>query len=330
MDDATDKKTVIGPVDAFIPRPAAARTPVTAGVFGTMLEVSLDKLDDNPFQARISMDPEKLDQLARDIASHGLLEPIVVRRAGERFQVAAGHRRVAAFKLLKDLASSDAERQKYSVIPAQLKEIKDDQEMEELGLVENLRREDLTPLERAEAVARFRERRNLSTKQVAEKLNESHDAVKALLRLFDAPQVLKDGISKGIMVTVLDSSGAPVTTPGGREKQERRTLDLSAADELGRLYPFWSEADGEKKAATRLEALIQRVLREGWAFRRVQAHCKDVLAGRAPKAGTERAAVPAFTFDERKLSVDLKRLAAMDADQRQALRGALHDVLGRL
>lgn len=330
MDDVTDKKTLVGPVDPLIPRQAASKKPATATVFGTVLEVSLDKLDDNPFQARLSMDPEKLDQLARDIGTHGLLEPIVVRRAGERFQVVAGHRRAAAFKLLRDLATSDVERKKYGAIPAQLRDVRDDDEMEDLGLVENFRREDLTALERAEAVARLRERRNLSSKQIAEKLHESHDAVKALLRLFDAPSVLKEGISRGALVPVLDGSGAPVTTPGGREKQERRTLDLSAADELGRLYPFWSEADGEKKAATRLEALVQKVLREGWAVRRIQAHCKDVLAGKAPKLGTERAAVPAFTFDERRLAVDLKRLAAMDAEQRQALRGALEDVLGRL
>jgi ParB/RepB/Spo0J family partition protein len=310
--------------------PAPPKKPAAPALFGTVLEVALDRLDDNPFQARMSMDPEKLDQLARDIAVHGLLEPIVVRRAGERFQVVAGHRRAAAFRLLRDLASSEAERKKYAAVPAQLREIRDDNEMEELGLVENFRREDLTALERAEAVARLRERRGLSSKQIAEKLNESQDAVKALLRLFDAPQALKDGISQGVLVTVLDSSGAPVTTPGGRQKQERRTLDLSAADELGRLYPHWAEGDGEKRAASRLEALIQKVLREGWSVRRVQAHCKDVLAGRTPKAGAERTAAAAFVFDERRLNVDLRRLAGMDAEQKQALRGALNDVMGRL
>ncbi len=312
-------------------KPAApVATPIGNAVFGTLIEAELDRLDNNPYQARHAMDEEKLDQLANDIAAHGLLEPIVIRRAGERFQIVAGHRRTAAFRRLRDRATSQEERNKYRAIPAQVRAVIDNIEMEELGIVENLRREDLTPLERAEAVARYRERRNLSTKEVAERLHESHDAVKSLLRLFNGPQVLKDGISKGVMVPVLDGSGKPVVTASGREKQEHRTLDLSAADELGRLFQYWENKDGVKKAATRLEALIQKLLREGWGVRRIEAHCKDVIAGRTPKESAEATGAAGFVFDERRLKVDLKRLPSMDPEQKQALRGALNDVLGRL
>src|SRR5215472_6698586 len=310
--------------------PGSATKPQVNDVFGTLIDVELDRLDDSPYQSRRAMDDEKLEQLANDIAAHGLLEPIVVRRAGERFQIIAGHRRAAAFRRLRDQATSHEERNKYRAIPAQLRAVINDLEMEELGIVENLRREDLTPLERAEAVARYRERRNLSTKEVAERLHESHDAVKSLLRLFNGPQVLKDGVSKGVMVPVLDASGNPVVTASGREKQEHRALDLSAADELGRLFQFWENKDGARKAATRLEALIQKALREGWGVRRIEAHCKEVIAGRNPKEDAGARRTTAFLFDQRRLTVDLKRLASMNADQKQALRGALNDVLGRL
>lgn len=105
----------------------------------TLLELDIERIIPNLDQPRTAFPEEKLEELAQSIREHGILQPIVVRRHGEMFQIVAGERRWRA-----------AQRAGLHRIPVVIREVPDEQLLE-LALVENLQREDLTPIEEAQA-----------------------------------------------------------------------------------------------------------------------------------------------------------------------------------
>jgi ParB family chromosome partitioning protein len=135
-------------------------------------------LDPNPAQPRKHFDDEKLEELAASIKARGLLQPIVVRRLGDRFQIVAGERRYRAAKL----AGMDR-------IPAL---VRDTDDPLELALIENLQREDLTPLEEAEALSGLIERHTYSHREVGELIGKSRPYVSNALALLRLPDRVKD------------------------------------------------------------------------------------------------------------------------------------------
>jgi len=142
----------------------------------------------NPDQPRKHFDEEKLAELAASIKAHGLLQPIVVRRATEGFELVAGERRLRAAQL----AGIDR-------LPALVREVEDPLE---LALIENLQREDLSPLEEAEALAALIARHGYSHREVAELLGKSRPYVSNTLALTRLPGAVK---------TDLQRDGAPVS-----------------------------------------------------------------------------------------------------------------------
>src|SRR5205807_3228719 len=96
-------------------------------------------IDPNPLQPRRLFEQEKLDELAQSIRSNGIIQPLVVRRAGERYQLVAGERRWRAAKLAE-----------IAMVPVVVREIPDDRLLE-VTLIENIQREDLNPVETAQA-----------------------------------------------------------------------------------------------------------------------------------------------------------------------------------
>ena len=297
---------------------------------GAALVVELERLDDNPFQPRGAMDEGPLEELVASIARHGLLQAITVRRVGDRFQVIAGHRRVAAFRLLKERAS-DPDKGKYAAVPAQEKLDVTDEQMALYALVENLQRDDLEPVEAAAGLARYQEAESLSVQELAERTGLELRRVQRLLQLHAAPAVVKEGVSRGILVPVLDEGGKPLVTPSGKERQERRTLDLMGAIELERLYKHWAR-DDEKKAVARTDALVRRVLSDGWTLRRIQAHCQALAKGQAEAASPPppTSTPPAFEENGRRLIIHRDRLTGMSETDRRALLTALNTLAEQL
>jgi ParB/RepB/Spo0J family partition protein len=296
---------------------------------GTALRVELDRLDDNPFQPRGEMDEAALEELVASIERHGLLQSITVRRVGDRFQIIAGHRRAEAFKLLRERAS-ERDRSKFASVPAQERVDVTDAQMALYALVENLQRDDLDPVEAASGLAKYQEGEQLSVEELAERTGLEVRRVHRLLQLHTAPPVVRAGVSRGIKVPVLDSEGQPVLTPSGRERFEHRKLDLIAALEISRLARHWERADAAEKVAKRTEALIQRALRDGWTFRRIQEHCQAALKGREPGAPGAAAARFAFRNDEKQLVVYRARLRAATAEARAQLRSILQGLLAEI
>ena len=150
---------------------ASASSPI-----GRLLPI--DQLDPNPNQPRQVMGD--LSELVASIAEKGIIEPIIVRRRQDRFQIIAGERRYQA-----------AVQAGVVEVPAIVRDI-DDDEVIEIALIENLQRKDLTPFEEAEALAQLSERAGLTHDQIAKRLGKSRTAVTETLTLNQMPEDVRN------------------------------------------------------------------------------------------------------------------------------------------
>ena len=160
------------------PVPAGAAIPPTAA------EIPLERVRPNRQQPRTSFDPETLSELAASIKRHGVLQPIVVSRSGDGYELVAGHRRVLAARLAGK-----------TTIPAVVRDEVTDRL--ELALIENLQRTDLNAIEAARAYKVLMETYDLTQEQLAERLGKSRSAVANTLRTLSAPQPLQDAVLEG-------------------------------------------------------------------------------------------------------------------------------------
>jgi len=160
-----------------------------------ILELDLDKIHPNPNQPRKNFNEERLAELADSIEKHGLIQPIVVKKnpAGEDYLLVAGERRYRAHKRLGK-----------PTIPAIITEGNAD----ELALIENIQREDLNPIEAAEALAQMIERYRYTHEELGKVIGKARTTVSELLRLNDLPRAIKDdcrtadGISKSVLLEI--------------------------------------------------------------------------------------------------------------------------------
>jgi ParB family chromosome partitioning protein len=150
-----------------------------------LAEVAVDQIDPNPFQPRRTFSADKLKELADSIRSSGLVQPVLLRRAGGRYQLIAGERRWRA-----------ARQAGLTVIPAVVREI-GDRDALELALTENLLREDLNPLEAAEGYAALQQKHGLSHEEIAEHLGLDRSTVSNTLRLLRLPPEVQQMIAEG-------------------------------------------------------------------------------------------------------------------------------------
>jgi ParB family chromosome partitioning protein len=148
-------------------------------------EVSIDEIRAGRFQPRRGISEEKLDELAQSIREHGVVQPILVRRVAGGYEIVAGERRWRA-----------AVKVGLSTIPAVVRELSDSQTME-IGLVENLQREDLNPVEEAEAYRRLLDDFGLTQDEVARRIGKSRAQVANTVRLLNLPQAVQEHILTG-------------------------------------------------------------------------------------------------------------------------------------
>jgi ParB family chromosome partitioning protein len=142
----------------------------------TIAEIDIDKIRLNPFQPRKSFNEERLLELAESIRANGVIEPIVVRPfPGGAFELVAGERRFRA-----------SVRAGLKKIPAVCR-VMDDRKSLEIALIENIQREDINPLECAEAYKRLIEEFRLTQEQVAERVGKRRSTVANTLRLLSLP-----------------------------------------------------------------------------------------------------------------------------------------------
>ena len=146
-------------------------------------QISIGKIRTNPYQPRKIFDQAALEELAESIKEHGILQPIVLRKTGEKYELVVGERRFRAAKLIK-----------LKEVPAIIKELTD-QQMMELAILENLQREDLTPIEEAEAYQKLMEALNLTQEQLAFRLGKSRPHIANHVRLLALPENVRKLIS---------------------------------------------------------------------------------------------------------------------------------------
>jgi ParB family chromosome partitioning protein len=148
-------------------------------------QISLVDIKPNPFQPRKVFDEEALKELAESIKEHGVLQPIIIRKKGSKFEIVVGERRYRA-----------SQEVGLEEIPAVVREL-NDQQMMELAILENLQREDLTPIEEAEAYQNLMEHLSLTQEQLAFRLGKSRPHIANHIRLLSLPEVVRTAISVG-------------------------------------------------------------------------------------------------------------------------------------
>lgn len=139
-------------------------------------EIDVNLIDTNSSQPRKSFDKEKLDELANSIKNHGIVQPIVVRRTGERYTIVAGERRYRAARIAG-----------LNKVPVVVKDM-DDYQVMEVALIENIQREDLNPIEEATAIRFLMVQNDLTQEEVAERLAKSRPSIANTLRLLNLPR----------------------------------------------------------------------------------------------------------------------------------------------
>ena len=148
-------------------------------------EIDIDLIEPNPEQPRTRFAETALDELARSITANGIVQPIVVRKAGPRYQIIAGERRWRA-----------AQRVGLRKIPVTFKEVADDKLLE-LALIENIQRQELNPIEEAQAYRKLIESIGITQEQLSERVGRERTLIATTLRLLKLPDDIQNLIADG-------------------------------------------------------------------------------------------------------------------------------------
>lgn len=185
MNSETDKqRKVLGKgLSALLPgRPGTHPIPVTAAVPAPAIRpvspnlLPVDSIQPNPMQPRTIFQPERLEELAASIRSNGIIQPLIVRRVGEVYQLVAGERRWRAAKLAG-----------LATVPVVVQDIADPRLLE-LALIENIQREDLNPIELAHAYERLAREMGLSQEEIGQRTGKDRTSVTNTIRLLKLPK----------------------------------------------------------------------------------------------------------------------------------------------
>jgi ParB family chromosome partitioning protein len=167
------------------PTPADAPQSAPAEVRQPQREVDLDLIDPNPLQPRTRFDESRLQELAESISSTGLVQPIVVRRKGERFEIVAGERRWRAAQIAGLLK-----------LPVHISDVSD-KNLLKTALIENIQREDLNPIEEALAYKRLGEDSALTQEEIAAAVGKDRTTVANHIRLLRLPEQVRARVASG-------------------------------------------------------------------------------------------------------------------------------------
>src|SRR6185295_12018278 len=151
------------------------------------VELDIDLLVPNPRQPRAHIDATKLEELAQSIRANGIIQPVVVRRAGDRYEIVAGERRWRA-----------AQHAGLLKVPVSVRDIPDEKLLE-LALVENIQREDLNPIEEAQAYRRLSDELHMSQEDIAAAVGKDRATVANYMRLLRLPAEIRAELASGTL-----------------------------------------------------------------------------------------------------------------------------------
>lgn len=176
-------------------------------------EVALDEIDPNPFQPRRSFDRQGIEDLAASIREVGIVQPVILRRAGIRYQIVAGERRWRA-----------ARQAGLKSIPAVVRSLTD-QEAMELALIENIQRQDLNPIEEARAYQALMNARGMTQEEVAVRVGKSRPVVANALRLLSLDEEVQRLVEEGRLTAGHARAIAALGSAGSQREAARQIID---------------------------------------------------------------------------------------------------------
>jgi ParB family chromosome partitioning protein len=233
---STEKKSRLGRgLDALLSEPEATT--------GSLSEVPVEAIEQNPYQPRKAFDDDELASLRDSIRTHGVLQPLVVRQVDGHFQLVAGERRLRA-----------ARAAGLGAVPVRVVDF-NDQQLVEAALIENIQRSDLNPIEKAQGFKDYLERFHMTHEQLAQRLGLARPTISNLVAILELPQEVQDAVRVGQL-----STGHAKLLKGvpDRERQVNlsreiiaRGLSVHAAEVLIKQGPPSEEkTDGEKPERT--------------------------------------------------------------------------------
>lgn len=179
-------------------------------------EIATEKIVPNPHQPRLHFDEDALEELTQSIKEHGILQPLVVTREGESFELIAGERRLQA-----------ARRAGLQTVPVIVREA-GEQEKLELAIIENIQRHDLNPIEEAKAYLRLVDEFGLQQEAVAKKMGKSRSSIANTIRLLHLPVEIQRAVAEG---RISEGHAKALLAIENPEKQ-RAVFDLIIKEEL--------------------------------------------------------------------------------------------------
>ncbi len=216
-EDGTASPFVISPSSRGVIMPTPSMTPVNdAPAPSGAEEVVLQNIVPNPHQPRLHFDEEKLKELTESIKEHGILQPLVVTKKGEQYELIAGERRLQA-----------AKKAGLTTVPVIVRDVTEQQKLE-LAIIENIQRHNLNPIEEAKAFLRLVDEFNLPQEKVAEKMGKSRSSVTNTLRLLHLPVEIQRAVSEG---KISEGHAKALLAIENPEKQ-RAVFDLIIKEEL--------------------------------------------------------------------------------------------------
>ncbi|QWT18323.1 ParB/RepB/Spo0J family partition protein [Collinsella sp. zg1085] len=216
--------------------------------------VDIDLVYPNPNQPRTHFEPAALQELADSIRVHGVLQPLLVRKQGEKYEIIAGERRYQASKLVG-----------LKEVPVITKDV-DEQEMLELALIENLQRSDLNPIEEAKGYQQLIEKSNLTQEALAKAVSKSRSSITNALRLLDLPEPVQAllfdgkitaGHARAILAVPFEEQRIKLA-----EKVVAESLSVRATENLAPLFSVGDEPRTPRPVTPQAYKKAARVLRQ--------------------------------------------------------------------
>lgn len=251
---STQKKALGRGLGALIPtRTAEPAAPAAAG----LAEVPVEQISPNPYQPRKTFNEASIEELARSVREHGIVQPLVVNRIGEhKYRLIAGERRFRA-----------AQRAGLSKVPVVIKEMTTDSDTLQLALIENIQREDLNPIEEAHAYHQLHEEFGLTQEEISKQVGKERSTIANFLRLMKLPEGVKKLLASGQLsmghARAILAIASPKKQEQLAERVVKRNLNVRQTEMLAaEKSPKAAEPEKEKDVHTRdAEEKLSRTLR---------------------------------------------------------------------